>query len=185
MRNLLFLVLILSVCTLTSCDSHSEDIGRMEKRLLYENKGERGVWITEYTYDFVEGIKMLAKEQMTLEKNGEFKEEITYYYEGTPLAKSLMTGTWEIEYDDDLDTYFFNQYFNDNIEIKNINMSSDWFKRFDTDVRLRRKGDAYDMILEDSDDTLYGNEIIDCSDEIFLIKDLEDDSAYRYEKSKN
>lgn len=170
---------------LTACDSHSEDIKKMEKRLLWGNKGEKGVWETEYEYEFVDGIDLLAKERMTLEKDGTFKEETTFYYEGTALAKSLMTGSWEIEYDDELAAFFFNQYFDDNTTIQNINMVPDWFKRFDTDLRLSWHGDAYDMISEDSDDTLYGNEIIDCSDDVFLIKNLEDGTSYRYEKSRN
>ena len=177
-----FLTVLSFIMGFESCNSHSGEINKMKKYLLWEENGKAGVWSDNYDYQFVDDIVLKAVETMTLKENGDFIEETMYYYKGNPLAKGTWTGEWEIEYDDNLDTYFFNQNYNENLEIQNLNMDEDWFKRFDTDLRLTRNGDAYDVVEDEEDeDKLYGIEIIDYNENLFLLKDLSSGNIYSYE----
>lgn len=178
-KIIVFLLIAASFTGMSSCNSHSGEIDEIKDTLLWGEKGKVGIWSMGYDYDFVDDIVLKVVETMTLKENGKFTEETIYYYNGNPLAKGTLTGEWEIEYDDDLEAYFFNQYYDGNHNIQNLNMNEDWFKRFDTDLRLTRRGDAYDAI--EDDDTLYGIEIIDCNKDLFLVKDLETGTVYRYE----
>lgn len=176
-----FLLIAVSFIGITSCDSHSSKINGIEETLLWGENGKVGTWGMSYNYDFVDDIELTAVETMTLKDNGKFTEETIYYYNGHPMAKGTMTGEWDIEYNDDLDAYFFNQYYDDKLSIKNLNMNEDWFKRFDTDLRLIRRGDAYDSVEDEDDDKIYGIEIIDCNKNLFLVKSLGTGTVYRYE----
>ena len=174
-----FLLITVSFIGITSCNSHSGKINEIKDTLL--RGGKVGIWRMSYDYHFVDDIKLDAVETMTLKENGEFTEETIYYYNGNPLAKGTLTGEWDIEYVDDLAAYFFNQDYDDKLVIQNLNMNEDWFKRFDTDLRLARNGDAYDAVEEEDDDKLYGIEIIDCNKDLFLVKSLGTGTVYRYE----
>lgn len=174
-----FLLITVSFIGITCCNSHSGKINEIKNTLLCG--GKVGTWRMSYDYHFVDDIKLDAVETMTLKENGEFTEETIYYYKGNPLAKGTLTGEWDIEYIDDLAAYFFNQDYDDKLVIQNLNMNEDWFKRFDTDLRLARRGDAYDALEEEDDDKLYGIEIIDCNKDLFLVKGLGTGTVYRYE----
>lgn len=181
-----YLLIVVSSIGMTNCNSHSGEIDEIKNTLLWGEKGKAGTWRMSYNYYFVDDIDLKAVETMTLKENGEFTEETIYYYKGNPLAKGTQTGEWNIEYDDDLEAYFFNQYYDDKLAIQNLNMNEDWFKRFDTDLRLSRRGDAYDAVEDgdEKDGKLYGIEIIDYNKNLFLVKDLETGSVYRYEPVK-
>lgn len=171
---------------ITSCNSHSGEIKEMKETLLWESDGEKGMWGIEYPFNFTDNIEFQNVEILTLHQDGEFSEETYYYYEGSALAKITRNGQWDIEYDDDLLAYFFVQEYDDDINIKNLEMNEDWFKRFDTELRLFLKGDAYDVVdYYEDDDTIYGNEIIECSKNLFLVKNLGFDEIYRYEPVKD
>lgn len=179
------LAIIATLAGTTSCDSHSSKISKIKKTLLWGNKGKEGVWRMEYSYDFIDGYVLTAVETLTLRKDGQFTEETIYCYDGDALAKATWTGVWDIEYDGKLDAYFFDQDYNEELEIQNLNMNKKWFKRFDTDLRLVRRGDAYSSLEDDDDDTtLYGLEIIDFQKNLFLVKNLDTKTVYRYEPTR-
>lgn len=185
-KTILFLACAILFLATTSCNSHSGEINGIKDTLLWEKNGEAGSWRLNFTYDFVEGIVLETVETLTLKKDGMFTEETLYYYNGDLLAKAKMTGKWDVEYDDGLDAYFFIQDYNDKLNLQNLNMTDEWFKRFDTDLRLSKRGDAYDAIEEEDEDdnTIYGNEIIDWNKNLFLVKNLGYDEVYRYEPAK-
>lgn len=174
-----FLLVAVAFMGMTSCNSHSGKINEIKNTLLWE--GKFGTWRMSYDYYFVDDFVMEAVETMTLKANGEFTEETVYYYNGNSLAKGTLTGEWEIEYDEELHAYFFRQYYNDKLTVQNLNMDEEWFKKFDTDLRLVRWGDAYDAVAEEDDNKLYGIEIIDCNKDLFLVKGLGTGTVYRYE----
>lgn len=188
MKNLtIFLACVALLIETASCNTHSSEINTIKDTLLWEKNGESGSWRMNFTYDFVEGIVLETVETMTLQKDGRFREETLYFYNTGLLAKAKMTGKWDVEYDDELDAYFFIQDYDDKLDLQNLNMSEEWFKRFDTDLRLFTRGDAYDALddEDESDDTIYGNEIIDCNKNLFLVKNLGYDEIYRYEPAKD
>ena len=182
--------LLLACATLlvltTGCDSHSsKKIDEIKNTLLWEGNGTYGTWRMNYSYDFVDDIELKAVETLTLKKDGRFTEETLYLYKGDALAKATRTGNWELDYDNELEAYFFDQDYNDKLDLQNLDMSDKWFKRFDTDLRLTINGDAYDALEDDDEDIIYGIEIIDCDKDLFLVKDLGYDEIYRYEPVKD
>lgn len=179
-KVVLFLSIIISLVVATGCDSHSKEIDEIKEVLLWKDKGKSGSWRMSYNYYFTDDIDLTAVETLKLQKDGTFKEETIYSYENSKLAKVSIKGTWDIEYDDDLDAFFFIQNYEGTFDITNIGMDKQWFKRFDTDIRLVRNGDAYSSI-DDDENTLYGLEIIDYKKDLFLIKSLSTKSVYRYE----
>lgn len=180
-----FLLVAVAFLGTISCDSHSGEIDEIKKTLLWDNKGKEGVWSMEYSYDFVDDIVLTAVETMTLNENGEFIEETVFYFDGNPLLKARMTGKWDVEYDGELDAYFFDQDYDDRIVTQNLNMKEEWFRRFDTTFRIFKRGDAYDALNDpdedESNDVIYGNQIIDYNKNLFLVKNLGYDEIYRYE----
>lgn len=184
----LFYVLIVTAISLlamcgVSCNSHSKEIEKMTNDLLnspISSQGEEGSWVMEYEYDFLDDIKLGCREHLSLYKNGKFKELTEYYYSGQLMATCEFTGEWSVKYDNDYGTFFFDQDYEDDMIIKNINFQDDWFKKFDTDLRLTRNGDV-NTYNDYDENTVFGNEIIDCSPNILLLKDLANDETYRYE----
>lgn len=178
-RILYYCILIALVGCITSCNSHSKEIEQMKKNLLYGpfHRGAEGSWVMEYDYYLTDQVTLKAKEYLTLKKDGGFKQFTEYYYDGSLMATEDGSGKWDIEYDDDLESYFFDQYFEGSLDIKNVSFNANWFKIFDTDKRMTFNGSLTDY----DEDTLSGLEIIDCTPELFLIKNLSEDETYRYE----
>lgn len=180
MKKIIALFLIaVSFIGITSCNFYSRKIDEIKDNLLW--RGKAGTWRMSYDCYFPENIGGEAVETLTLKENGKFSEETIYYYYGSPMAKMTREGEWDIEYNDELRAYFFNQYYYDKLAIQNLNMNEDWFKRFDTHIRLILRGDAYDAVNVVDDDKLHGIEIIDCNKDLFLVKSLGTGTVYRYE----
>lgn len=170
------------------CSSHTKEIEKYKENLLtgaFYDRGKKGSWSTQYTYDFINGITLNCKEILTLTKDGTFSEKLLFYYNGEKMASAERDGTWDIEYDDDLDAFFFVQKFKSGITTENYNFALEWYQKFDTDIRVNLNGDAYDAIENYDDEDLSGLEIIDCTPSVFIIKDLSDMETYRYDPYVN
>lgn len=97
-------------------------------------------WIPFYLTD---EVTLKAKEYLTLKKDGTFKEFTEYYYDGL-MATEECSGKWDIVYDDDLESYFFDQDYKGSLDIKNVSFNANWFKKFDTDKRMIFNGSLTD-----------------------------------------
>ena len=97
------------------------------------------------------------------------------------MATCELSGDWDIEYDGDYEAFFFDQGYNDDVKISNVNFSDQWFKTFDIDLRVALNGDTNSSLEAYDDDTVFGTQIIDCSPTLFLVKILEEDMTLRYE----
>lgn len=173
-----FVVMVL-ICTiaLSACSSHSRVIARMNKNLE-----QRPCWATASEYDYVfEDVTLKVSEYMKF-KDGKYVCVQQFLSDGSVLFEVRTHGKYEIEYDPELESYFLSQYGDDNYSIKNINTNDDWYKKFELEYRLNYRGDAYDAIeSDDDDDTLTGYEIIECTPDRFILKDLEDLEVYDYQ----
>lgn len=179
-RRILKNVLLALVCAiaLTACNSHSKEIKQMNKYL----EG-RPCWEAASEYDYVfEDAKVKVREYIKFE-HGKFRCLQRFMEDGDVLFEVRTTGKYEIEYDSDLEAYFFSQYWDDKFSINNVRTKDEWFKKFELEYRLNYRGDAYDSLEsddDDADDTLYGYEIVECTADRFILKDLETLEVYDY-----
>ena len=172
---------------LVACDSHGEEIAQMKKSLLNSsfNRGE-GTWVTEYPFgEIADVVSVEVKEYLTLKKNDTFKELREYYFKGQLMATCELSGDWDIEQDDDYEAFFFDQEYNDDVKISNVNFTDKWFKTFDTELRVALNEDINSRLEAYDDDTVFGIQIIDCTPTLFLVMILEDDMTLRYEPAAN
>lgn len=186
-KFIILLSLPLLFLSIIGCDSHREEIDAMKKNLLWGpfQRGKTGTWSTQYPMEILDN-EFICKENMTLNKDGSYKEDNSYYLEGQLMAKSSRTGKWKIEYDGDLNTFFFDQFPEGSLKIENVYFNDEWFRKFDTDLRSLFNWDVNDKIeFEEDEDAINGLEIIDCTPEVFIIKDLYYDETYRYEQAVN
>ncbi|MBD5320941.1 MAG: hypothetical protein HDS07_08670 [Bacteroides sp.] len=174
-KVVVYLLSIVLVAGLVACDSHGKEIDQMKKSLLNSsfNGGKEGTWVTEYPVgEIADGVSIdVVKEYLTLKKDDTFKELSEFYFEGRLMATCELSGKWDIKYDGDYEAFFFDQVYNDDLKISNVNFSDQLFKTFDIELRI--------VLTEDSDDS--DVQIIDCSPTLFLLKDIEDGETLRYE----
>ena len=183
-KVVVYLLSIVLAAGLVACDSHGKEIDQMKKSLLNSsfNGGKEGAWVTEYPFDEIaDGVSIDVKEYLTLKKDDTFKELREYYIKGRLMATCELSGDWDIEYDGDYEAFFFDQGYNDDVKISNVNFSDQLFKTFDIDLRVVLNKNTNSSLEAYDDDTVFGTQIIDCSPTLFLVKILEEDMTLRYE----
>lgn len=174
-----FYLLLVLICTALQCCKSGEEewIEQCDENLI----SDKYHWISKFNYDF-EGFELTCFDEYYFSKDHTFKEIITYCYDDVAYAQVLYSGEWEIEYDKNLDAYFFNES-SELDKINNLAMNQKMFNLFDTEIRSNYYGDAYDTISDSEDsDVLYGMEVIDCTKDLFIIKYLSSGDMSKYHR---
>lgn len=174
-NGILAAILLITVAALQSCSNSK--VGKIEKTLTSAK-----CWITEYD-DEMCGINMKCTEIVKF-KDGKCYQSFTYSQDGVKLFVVKTVCDYSIDYDKDLDSYFWEEgnIEMNNISVSNINSNEEWFRKFDTEARVAYRGDA-NQIMDDDDDTLYGLEIIDITDSKMIVKELQTDNVFTYQRA--
>lgn len=158
-----------------SCSSEHKGISRITKNL--ESQKE---WVTDYHYYFEVADERLTVIETSSFKNGAFHQiQVFLTSSGQPLFKTICNGGFKVEYDSELSSFFLNLDYEDLPKIENLNTKDEWFEKFELEYRLNYHGDAYDVV-EYNEDTLYGYQIIESTEDRLIYKDLEDMETYNY-----
>lgn len=171
------LLLTAFICALMLCSCKDREAAKIEKLL----EGAP-CWVTHYDYQFELG-KTYVYDQTKFSHGKITTYRIFQTSDGTQLFSVEAKGSYEITRDSDLDAYFLDMEYDDNLVIKNINLPARIFDQMELEYKLDFHGDAYDMVEDEDDDTLYGEQIIEYSRELIITKDLEDGEVYKYTPS--